>query len=218
MPPHVVIATIEANAEHQGRTFARRILAARCSLANAIDASEVTARRLSSVSPRSCADALDPRHHGRRVAVTGVARSTPPRSFRLHSSPHTVRVGIDGANTAWNGPHLDCHTKLEVGFSAQLRRMITGEVSSRCQLPVSAMPVAVPDGPQWRTAPIEVQLLPWHERGHHRAPSVADLLLAATAEFAGLDDACTSTRTSSSSQRSPTNPSNGLSSRTALVS
>ncbi|MEZ5260702.1 MAG: hypothetical protein R2755_02750 [Acidimicrobiales bacterium] len=54
---------------------------------------------------------------------------------------------------------------------------------------------------------VELQML-LADQGQHRAPSIPDLLIAATAE-AARSWCCTSTRTSTSSQRSPTNRSNG---------
>jgi len=72
-------------------------------------------------------------------------------------------------------------TRLEVGFSA---RSGTDLRAALRRPPLSAMPVehltsAIED------RAIEVQLL-LADRGHHRAPAIPDLLVAATAELAGL--------------------------------
>jgi predicted nucleic acid-binding protein len=72
-------------------------------------------------------------------------------------------------------------TRLEVGFSAR-------SAGDRRQLlydpPVGLMPV------EYLTPPVEDRAIDVQgllaDRGHHRAPSVPDLLLAATAELAGL--------------------------------
>lgn len=71
-------------------------------------------------------------------------------------------------------------TWLEVGYSARS----AGDLRNLRQPPRSAMPV------EYLTPAIEdramaVQVLP-ADRGQHRAPSVPDLLLAATGEFADL--------------------------------
>jgi predicted nucleic acid-binding protein len=72
-------------------------------------------------------------------------------------------------------------TRLEVGFSARSGQDIR-EAGS--QAPLAAMPV------EYLTPAIEqraeaVQAL-LGDRGHHRAPSVPDLLIAATGELTGL--------------------------------
>lgn len=77
--------------------------------------------------------------------------------------------------------HVTGITRLEVGFSAQ-----NGE-SARRQLrepPLSAMPVEYLT-PTIEDRALEVQTL-LADRGQHRGPSVPDLLIAATAELAGL--------------------------------
>jgi predicted nucleic acid-binding protein len=72
-------------------------------------------------------------------------------------------------------------TRLEVGYSA---RSAQGLRAGLRQPPISAMPV------EYLTPAIEdraVQVLTLlAERGQHRAPSIPDLLIAATAELAGL--------------------------------
>lgn len=72
-------------------------------------------------------------------------------------------------------------TRLELGYSA--RTGVDGREGFR-QPPVSLMPVeritpAIEDRAE------EVQML-FADRGQHRAPSIQDLLIAATAEKAGL--------------------------------
>jgi predicted nucleic acid-binding protein len=72
-------------------------------------------------------------------------------------------------------------TRLEVGYSARSGDEL--RATSR-QPPLSAMPIeyltpAIED----RAVAVQTDLA---GRGHHRAPSVPDLLIAATAELAGL--------------------------------
>jgi predicted nucleic acid-binding protein len=72
-------------------------------------------------------------------------------------------------------------TRLEVGFSARSADDLRTSVR---RPPLSAMPV------EYLTPAIEDRALAVQtslaDRGHHRAPSVPDLLIAATAELAGL--------------------------------
>jgi predicted nucleic acid-binding protein len=72
-------------------------------------------------------------------------------------------------------------TRLEIGYSfrtaGQARREVTSPPLSL--LPVEYLTPAIED------RAVEVQLL-LADRGHHRAPSIPDLLIAATAEKAGL--------------------------------
>jgi predicted nucleic acid-binding protein len=72
-------------------------------------------------------------------------------------------------------------TRLEVGFSARsadhLRRLFDGP-------PLAAMPVEYLT-PAMEDRAVEVQRA-LAERGHHRAPSIPDLLIAAAAELAKL--------------------------------
>jgi predicted nucleic acid-binding protein len=72
-------------------------------------------------------------------------------------------------------------TRLEVGFSAR------SGIDLRAALrrpPLSAMPVEHLT-PAIEDRAVEVQLL-LADRGQHRAPAIPDLLVAATAELAGL--------------------------------
>lgn len=72
-------------------------------------------------------------------------------------------------------------TLLEVGFSA---RSATDHRSLLTEPPISAMPVEHLT-PRIEDRAVELQHL-LAERGQHRAPSVPDLLIAATAELAEL--------------------------------
>jgi hypothetical protein len=72
-------------------------------------------------------------------------------------------------------------TRLEVGYSARTapdhRTLLT-------EPPISSMPVEYLT-PKIEDRAVELQLA-LAERGHHRAPSIPDLLIAATAELADL--------------------------------
>lgn len=72
-------------------------------------------------------------------------------------------------------------TRLEVGFSARSGADLRAGWSGP---PLSAMPVEY-QTPTIEDRAVEVQLL-LADQGHHRAVSVADLVVAATAELAGL--------------------------------
>ena len=72
-------------------------------------------------------------------------------------------------------------TRLEVGFSA---RSGTDLRAARSRPPLAAMPVEY-QTPTIEDRAVEVQLR-LAEQGHHRTASVPDLLVAATAELAGL--------------------------------
>jgi predicted nucleic acid-binding protein len=72
-------------------------------------------------------------------------------------------------------------TRLEVGFSARSG----GDLRAALRLPpLSSMPVEHLT-PAIEERAVEVQTL-LADRGQHRAPSIPDLLIAATAELAGL--------------------------------
>ena len=72
-------------------------------------------------------------------------------------------------------------TLLEIGFSSRSG----GDLRSQLQsAPLSAMPVEyLTPGIEDRARDVQLQLA---QRGHHRGPSVPDLLLAATAELNDL--------------------------------
>lgn len=72
-------------------------------------------------------------------------------------------------------------TQLEVGFSA---RSPADHRSLLAEPPIASMPIEYLT-PRIEDRSIEVQTA-LAERGHHRAPSVPDLLVAATAELADL--------------------------------
>lgn len=72
-------------------------------------------------------------------------------------------------------------TRLEVGYSARSGPDLRSAVR---RPPLSSMPVEY-QTPAIEDRATEVQLL-LSDRGHHRAPSVPDLIVAATAEIAGL--------------------------------
>lgn len=72
-------------------------------------------------------------------------------------------------------------TLLEVGYSARDARDLRAGLG---EPPVASMPVEYAT-PTTEDRAIEVLAL-LADRGHHRAPSVPDLLVAATAEIAGL--------------------------------
>lgn len=111
------------------------------------------------------------------MAVTGwlVDKSA---LVRLGASPHAeewarrIERGLVRVATV---------TRLEVGFSA---RSATDLRVGLARPPLSAMPVEYAT-PAIEDRAVGVQLL-LADRGHHRAVSVPDLLVAATAELAGL--------------------------------
>lgn len=72
-------------------------------------------------------------------------------------------------------------TRLEIGYSARSAAQARSAFSTP---PISAMPVEYLT-PAIEDRALEVQLMLAGE-GHHRAPSIPDLLIAATAELAGL--------------------------------
>jgi predicted nucleic acid-binding protein len=77
--------------------------------------------------------------------------------------------------------HITTMTRLEIGYSA--RRAEDARLAFT-QTPVAAMPVEYLT-PAIEDRAVEVQLV-LAERGQHRGPSIPDLLIAATAELAGL--------------------------------
>ena len=72
-------------------------------------------------------------------------------------------------------------TRLEIGYSARSGPELR---SAMHRPPLASMPVEY-QTPAIEDRAIEVQLR-LADLGHHRAPSVADLIVAATAELAGL--------------------------------
>ena len=98
-----------------------------------------------------------------------------------------VRVGHAADAEAWaeridRGLIRICTvTRLELGYSARTASDLRSEIEA---LPLVAMPVEYLT-PAIEDRAVEVQLL-LADRGQHRAPSIPDLLVAATAELAGL--------------------------------
>ncbi|MGH9155699.1 MAG: PIN domain nuclease [Acidimicrobiales bacterium] len=72
-------------------------------------------------------------------------------------------------------------TRLELGYSARTAAGWQAELEA---IPLAAMPIQYLT-PAIEDRAVEVQLL-LADRGPHRAPSIPDLLVAATAELAGL--------------------------------
>jgi predicted nucleic acid-binding protein len=72
-------------------------------------------------------------------------------------------------------------TRLELGYSA---RTATDHRTLLAEPPISSMPVEYLT-PKIEDRAVELRLA-LAERGHHRAPSIPDLLIAATAELADL--------------------------------
>jgi len=72
-------------------------------------------------------------------------------------------------------------TRLEIGYSARSAAQARSAFSTS---PISAMPVEYLT-PAIEDRALEVQLM-LAGKGHHRAPSIPDLLIAAAAELAGL--------------------------------
>jgi predicted nucleic acid-binding protein len=98
-----------------------------------------------------------------------------------------VRIGASADADEWAARierglvRISTVTRLEVGFSA---RSGTDLRAALRRPPLSAMPVEHLT-PAIEDRAVEVQLL-LAERGQHRAPAIPDLLVAATAELAGL--------------------------------
>jgi len=95
-----------------------------------------------------------------------------------------VRLGTSPDADAWANRierglvRISTLTLLEVGYSA---RSSTDLATLLATAPISAMPVEY-SGPAIEDRATEVQQR-LAERGHHRAPSIPDLLIAATAEI-----------------------------------
>lgn len=98
-----------------------------------------------------------------------------------------VRLGASGEVDVWVDRierglvHITTVTLLEVGYSARSAQELRAGLISP---PVGSMPVeyATP-GAEGRAVEVLALLA---DRGQHRAPSIPDLLIAATAESAGL--------------------------------
>ena len=97
---------------------------------------------------------------------------------RLHRAPDAV----EWASRIERGlVRISTVTRLEVGFSA---RSAPDHRALLREPPVASMPVEYLT-PRIEDRAVELQSV-LAERGHHRAPSVPDLLIAATAELAEL--------------------------------
>ena len=98
-----------------------------------------------------------------------------------------ARLGTIPAATTWaeridrGRVRISTVTRLEVGYSARSG----GDLRVAAHRPpLASMPVEY-QTPAIEDRAVEVQML-LADRGHHRAPSVPDLIVAATAEVAGL--------------------------------
>ena len=97
---------------------------------------------------------------------------------RLGASPHAP----EWADRIARGlVRISTVTRLEIGFSARSAADLS---SAMRRPPLSAMPVEYLT-PATEDRAVEVQLL-LAGRGHHRAPGIPDLLIAAAAELARL--------------------------------
>ena len=97
---------------------------------------------------------------------------------RLGSSPDAE----EWANRIERGlVRITTLTRLEVGYSVRTAAQARSAFTTP---PISMMPVEYLT-PGIEDRALEVQLL-LANQGHHRAPSIPDLLIAATAELAGL--------------------------------
>ena len=98
-----------------------------------------------------------------------------------------VRVGTTPDSATWADRverglvRISTVTRLEVGFSARTGDQLRTGLR---QPPLASMPVEYLT-PAIEDRAVEVQTL-LADRGRHRAPTVPDLLVAATAELAGL--------------------------------
>lgn len=98
-----------------------------------------------------------------------------------------VRLGASPDGAGWaerierGVVRISTVTRLEIGFSARSGPELRAGLR---QPPLVSMPVEYLT-PAIEDRAVEVQAL-LADRGHHRAPAVPDLLVAATAELAGL--------------------------------
>ncbi|MFL5817556.1 MAG: PIN domain nuclease [Conexibacter sp.] len=112
--------------------------------------------------------------------------ATEPSGWLVDKSA-LVRLGRSPDSDAWADRierglvRIATVTLLEVGYSARDAQDIHAGL---CEPPVASMPVEYA-APASEDRAVEVLTL-LVDRGHHRAPSVPDLLVAAIAERAGL--------------------------------
>ena len=195
--PDDVIAALEAHARRLG-----------------LSRSEYVRRRLAqdaaaSDSPVSTGGPDAVRRHLRRPGRPG--RDVPGLAVTswLIDKSALVRLGASPDAAEWASRierglvRITTVTRLEVGYSARSGADLRAGLR---QPPVSAMPVEYLT-PAIEDRAVEVLTL-LADRGQHRAPSVPDLIIAATAELAGLT-VLHCERTSTSSPASPASPPNG---------
>lgn len=110
---------------------------------------------------------------------------TPP-SWLIDKSAY-VRLGTGPDAQAWADRinrglvRMTTLTRLELGYSARTAADWRAELEA---IPLAAMPIQYLT-PAIEDRAVEVQLL-LANRGQHRAPSIPDIIVAATAELAGL--------------------------------
>ena len=98
-----------------------------------------------------------------------------------------ARLGMGPDDQAWADRidrglvRISTVTRLELGYSARTAAEWRAELDAA---PLAAMPIQYLT-PIIEDRAVEVQLL-LADRGQHRAPSIPDLMVAATAELAGL--------------------------------
>jgi predicted nucleic acid-binding protein len=115
-----------------------------------------------------------------------VSATTEPPGWLIDKSA-LVRLGRSSDSESWadrierGRVRIATVTLLEVGYSARDARDLHAGLR---EPPVASMPVEYAT-PAAEDRAVEVLTL-LAERGHHRAPSVPDLLVAAIAERAGL--------------------------------
>ncbi|MGH3384890.1 MAG: PIN domain nuclease [Nocardioidaceae bacterium] len=111
----------------------------------------------------------------------------PDKSTWLIDKSALVRLALAADAEVWANRierglvRIATVTLLEVGYSA---RSVADLRTGLTDPPVGSMPVEYAT-PAIEDRAVEVQAL-LAERGQHRAPSIPDLLIAATAELAGL--------------------------------
>ena len=116
-----------------------------------------------------------------------VVSDATPKTEWLIDKPALTRLGASTAAATWaeriqrGMVRIATVTLLEVGYSA---RSATDLHAGLHDPPVSSMPIEYAT-PIAEARAVEVLRL-LADRGHHRAPSIPDLIIAALAESAGL--------------------------------
>jgi predicted nucleic acid-binding protein len=97
---------------------------------------------------------------------------------RLAESPER-KIWAERINSG--SVHLSTMTRLEVGYSARSSKDLENAFTSPplAKMPIEGVTPAIEEL-AWQT------LRQLAKRGHHRAPSIPDLLIAATAQLCGL--------------------------------